>query len=71
VTRAAREAASDPRYSIEERYGNRARYQALVTDRASNLVAEGYLLSEDLAAVVERALARWDDVTRGTALSAR
>jgi len=71
VTRAAREAASDPRYSIEERYGNRARYQALVTDRASNLVAEGYLLGEDLAAVVERALARWDDVTRGTPLSAR
>jgi hypothetical protein len=68
VTRAAGEAARDPRFSIEERYGSRARYQALVTDRAANLNREGYLLSEDLATVVDRALARWDDVTRGTAL---
>jgi hypothetical protein len=71
VTQAAREAAHDPRYSIEERYGSRARYQSLVTDRAANLVGEGYLLGEDLAPVVERALTRWDDVTRGTTLSAR
>ena len=33
VTKAAREAAHDPRPSIEERYGSRERYQALVTDR--------------------------------------
>jgi hypothetical protein len=71
VTRAARDAAHDPRFSIEERYGSRARYQALVTDRASALVGQGYLLSEDLATVVDRALARWDDVTRGTTLSAK
>jgi hypothetical protein len=71
VTRAAREAAADPRFSIEERYGDRARYQALVSDRADNLVRDGYLLSEDVAAVVERALARWDEVTRGTPLATR
>jgi hypothetical protein len=71
VTRAAREAAADPRFSIEERYGDRARYQALVSDRADNLVRDGYLLSEDVATVVERALARWDDVTRGTPLATR
>jgi hypothetical protein len=71
VTRAAREATRDPRFSIEERYGSRARYQALVTDRAANLIQEGYLLSQDLGAVVDRALARWDDVTRGTPLSGR
>jgi len=71
VTRAAREAASDPRFSIEERYGDRARYQALVSDRAGNLVRDGYLLGEDVAAVVERALARWDDITRGTPLATR
>jgi hypothetical protein len=71
VTRAAREATRDPRFSIEERYGSRARYQALVTDRAANLVQEGYLLRQDLDAVVDRALARWDDVTSGTPLSER
>jgi hypothetical protein len=71
VTRAAREAARDPRFSIEERYGSRARYQALVTDRAANLIQEGYLLPQDLGAVVDRALTRWDDVTRGTPLSER
>jgi len=71
VTRAAREASHDPRFSIEERYGSRARYQALVTDRASTLVGEGYLLSEDLGTVVDRALARWDAITSGTPLSAK
>jgi Alpha/beta hydrolase domain len=71
VTKAAREAAQDPRFSIEERYGSRARYQALVTDRGSTLVREGYLLSADLGAVVDRALARWDDITKGTTLSAK
>jgi hypothetical protein len=71
MTRAAREAAHDPRLSIEERYGSRARYQALVIDRGSALVNEGYLLAEDLGTVVDRALARWDDITKGTALAAK
>jgi hypothetical protein len=71
LTRAAREAAGDPRLSIEERYGSRARYQALVSDRGAALVKEGYLLGEDLATVVDRALARWDDITKGTALWAK
>jgi hypothetical protein len=71
VTRAAREASHDPRFSIEERYGSRARYQALVTDRASALVGEGYLLNEDLGTVVDRALARWDATTSGTPLAAK
>jgi hypothetical protein len=71
VTRAAREATQDPRFSIEERYGSRARYQALVTERGAALVKEGYLLSGDLGRVVDHALARWDDLTRGTALSVK
>jgi hypothetical protein len=71
VTRRAREATQDPRFSIEERYGSRTRYQALVTDRASALVGEGYLLSDDLSTVVDRALARWDDITIGTTLSGK
>jgi len=56
---------------IEERYGSRARYQALVTDRGAALVKEGYLLSGDLSTVVDHALVRWDDLTRGTALSVK
>jgi hypothetical protein len=43
----------------------------LVSDRASTLVNEGYLLSEDLGSVVDGALARWDDITKGTTLSAK
>jgi hypothetical protein len=69
VTKAAREEARDPRLSIEERYGNRAQYQRLVTDAATRLVQAGYLLNEDADRVVERALANWDEITRGTALA--
>jgi hypothetical protein len=65
-TRAAREASGDPRLSVEERYGSRARYRAIVTDRAEKLVQEGYMLPEDLDIVVSRALARFDDVAKGT-----
>jgi hypothetical protein len=68
VTNAAREQAHDPRTSIEERYGSRAQYQGLVTDAATKLVQQRYLLTEDAPRVVERTLAIWDEVTRGTAL---
>ena len=69
VTKAAREEARDPRLSIEERYGNRAQYQRLVTDAATKLAQAGYLLNEDLDRVEERALANWDEITRGTSLA--
>jgi hypothetical protein len=71
VTKAAREQAGDPRSSIEERYSSRERYQALVRDAADKLVQERYLLSEDVPRVVARALANWDEVTRGTALEGK
>jgi Alpha/beta hydrolase domain len=70
VTKAAQEAAHDPRLSIEERYGNRERYQALVTEAAAKLVQQRYLLNQDVPPVVERALATWDEITAG-ALSDR
>ena len=69
VTKAARDESADPRVSIEERYGNRAVYQELVTAAATKLAQEGYLLNEDVAPVVERALTNWDEVTRGTRLA--
>jgi Alpha/beta hydrolase domain len=71
VTNAAREQAHDPRTSIEERYDSRAQYGRLVTDAATKLVEQRYLLTEDAPLVVERTLAIWDEVTRGTALAGK
>jgi hypothetical protein len=47
----------------------RAQYQRLVTDAATRLVQAGYLLNEDVDRVVERALANWDEITRGPTLA--
>jgi len=71
VTKAAREQAQDPRLSIEERYEGRARYEALVSDAATRLIQQNYLLSEDAPRVVQQALARWDELTRGTSLAGK
>jgi len=54
-TRAEREAASDPRPSLEERYGSRAAYVAKIKTVAEALVAERLLLPADAAAYVETA----------------
>jgi hypothetical protein len=54
-TRAEREAAGDPRLSIEERYGSRADYVAKVKAAADALVAERLLLPADAAAYVQAA----------------
>ena len=55
ATRAAREAAGDPRPSLEERYPTPAAYVAAVRAAAERLVAERLLLSEDLARMVAAA----------------
>jgi len=65
VTKAAGEAAHDPRPSIEERYGSRERYQALVSGAAAKLAKQRYLLDQDIPTVVERALKIWDEATGG------
>ncbi|MFN8091631.1 MAG: alpha/beta hydrolase domain-containing protein [Vicinamibacteria bacterium] len=59
-TRAEREAAGDPRPSIEERYAGRDDYLARVRRAADALVAGRLLLAEDVPAVVERAARHWD-----------
>jgi len=71
VTKAARDAAHDPRLSIEERYGTRARYEGLVTDAATNLARDGYMLNDDVPIAVARALATWDELTRGTPMAGK
>ena len=47
ATRAAREAANDPRASVEERYASHAVYVGRVDDAARKLVAARLLLPED------------------------
>jgi Alpha/beta hydrolase domain len=54
-TRAEREAAGDPRPSVEERYGNRDAYVANVKAAADALVAERLLLRADADAFVKAA----------------
>jgi Alpha/beta hydrolase domain len=71
ITKAAREQARDPRLSIEERYGSRTRYEALVTDAAKEAMSGGYLLNEDVQLVVKQALTNWDEAAHGTSLEAK
>ena len=58
--RADREATSDPRLSIEERYDSREDYLRQVDEAARSLLEEGYLLAEDLEEVLEKAARRYD-----------
>ena len=59
-TRTAREAARDPRRSIEERYPSSDAYLARIREAGQKLVDGRYLLAEDLPKVVERAREHWD-----------
>jgi hypothetical protein len=51
-TAAERQAARDPRPSLEERYGSHAGYVAAVRKAAARAVAEGFLLPEDAADLI-------------------
>jgi hypothetical protein len=59
-TRAGREAAGDPRPSIEERYRSRADYLAAIRRAAAELAAQRYLLEEDIELSVTMAGRLWD-----------
>jgi hypothetical protein len=70
-TRAERERTKDPRPSIEERYqGGRDQYVGLVSAAAKELVKGGYLLQDDVPAVVEHAVRHWDFVSSGSSSEA-
>jgi len=60
ATQAEREAAGDPRPSLEERYPSKENYLRQVTQAAEALVAQGYLLAEDVPTVTEQASQRYD-----------
>ncbi len=63
-TAAEREAAGDPRPSVEERYQGRADYLGRFTEAALELIDAGYLLGEDLPALTRHAMTLWDHVMR-------
>jgi hypothetical protein len=63
-TKAEREQARDPRLSVEERYQSRDQYLTLVQEAAAPLVKSGYLLAEDVPAIVKRAGEHWDLLAR-------
>ena len=54
-TKAEREAAGDPRLSLEERYPNHDDYVAKVTAAANDLVSKRLLLPEDAASIIAAA----------------
>ena len=54
-TAAQRQAAGDPRLSLEERYGSHEGYVAVVKKAAARAVTEGFLLPEDAAALITAA----------------
>ena len=59
-TRKDREASGDPRGSLEDRYSGRDNYVARVEAAARALVADCYLLEEDIQLVVSNAVALFD-----------
>jgi hypothetical protein len=63
-TRAAREAAQDPRPSIAERYESRAAYLTQIEQAARALVTQRLLLPTDIPALVKQAATRWDHLTQ-------
>jgi Alpha/beta hydrolase domain len=64
ATRPQRARSGDPRPSIEERYASRAEYLERVRAAALDLVAERYLLEEDVELSVILAARTWDWLRR-------
>jgi hypothetical protein len=63
-THAEREAAGDPRPSLDERYASRDDYLARVRTASEQLVEQRYVLEEDVATILEDAAARYDEALR-------
>ncbi|MGI8854481.1 MAG: alpha/beta hydrolase domain-containing protein [Thermomicrobiales bacterium] len=63
ATAEERKRTGDPRPSLAERYGDRAGYLAQVRVAAEELVAQSYLLADDVPLVLAIAAERWDAFT--------
>jgi hypothetical protein len=64
ATAVRREEKEDPRASIEQRYPSRKAYLETVERTGAKLVADRFLLAEDLPGVVKRAQDQWDLLTK-------
>ena len=64
-TAADRQRSADPRASVAERYRDKDQYIGLVTKAATELVEQGFLLSDDLGAVAKDAARHWDYAAAG------
>jgi hypothetical protein len=64
LTRAERIKTGDPRLSLEERYPTKNAYLERVRAAARALVADRFLLDDDVPAMVQRASMSWDWVRR-------
>ncbi len=60
ATRAEREAAGDPRPSLDERYGTRDAWREILRERMAAMVADRLLLQEDADRVLAAAGDSWD-----------
>jgi hypothetical protein len=56
-----RKKSGDPRLSIAERYSSREQYIGKYSEAAMKLIDAGFLLREDLPAVIERGEREWDE----------
>ncbi|HEX8490758.1 MAG TPA: alpha/beta hydrolase domain-containing protein, partial [Chthoniobacterales bacterium] len=64
TNRSTAEKAGDSRPPIDERYKSRDEYLQKFSDAASKLATEGFLLQEDVDALMKRGGEEWDFVTR-------
>jgi hypothetical protein len=62
VDRAQRELIRDPRPSIDQRYRNLDHYLELIAQHAEPLIAQGYLLAEDLPGILRQAEQHWEQL---------
>lgn len=63
-TKADAEAAGDPRTAIAERYSSREEYLAKFRDAVNKLAEDGFLLAEDVDALVARGGEEWDFIMK-------
>ena len=66
-TKAEREAADDPRLSLEERYGSKDAFLDQVTAAVQKLIKRRFLAEADFHAQLKQACERWDWVMRRSA----
>jgi hypothetical protein len=57
--------AGDTRPSIKELYSGREHYLGLIAEAGLELVDAGYILGQDLSAIIEDAGRHWDNLMSG------